>query len=78
MKKLAPPKKKLKWRPCAPIFVKPSDRLSLAPFCQEGGVAPTFAVTKFNGEGCTIIFDLISFKAQRSDEGRPFSKPKAF
>ena len=41
-------------------------------------MAPAFAVAGFNEEGCTIIFDRISFEARRSDEGRPFSKPKAF
>ena len=41
-------------------------------------MAPAFAVAGFNEVGCTIIFDLISFEAQRSDEGRPFSKPKVY
>ena len=39
---------------------------------------PALAVAMFNEEGSTIIFDLISFEARKSDEGRPFSKPKAF
>ena len=56
---------------CTPLPVT----AKLSAFLQRGRGG-----TRFRGrwKRGALFFDLISFEARRSDEGRPFSKPKAF